>query len=153
MSSTKGSRVERELVNLLRDLGFKIMRAPSSGAATSRDLPDVLAGNGDGLLIAMEVKAWAEGTHYFSEEEVAALQSFASGFHPHCIPLLVTRWNRDTHFYLARPDAEALHRTDSGNVRAKKQVCQAEWEALEDYVSRNWEGLREHQHGQSHSPV
>lgn len=153
MSSTKGSRVEREEVNLLLDLGFEIMRAPSSGAATSRDLPDVLAGNGEGLIIATETKAWKDGTHYFSEEEVAALVRFANGFHPDAVPLLCTRWNQDTHFYVARPDAEALHRTDSGNVRAKKKVCQEEWETLQDYVSRNWEGLREHQHTQSHSPV
>jgi len=153
MSASKGSRVERELVNLLLDLGFEIMRAPSSGAATSRDLPDVLAGNGDGLIVAVELKAWKDGTHYFDEEEVAALQRFANGFHPDTVPLLGTRWNQDTRFYVARPDAEALHRTDSGNVRAKKEVAREEWETLEDYVSRNWEGLRDHQHSQSHSPV
>jgi len=37
-------RYERQLVNALTESGMPAMRAPSSGAATDRDLPDVLAG-------------------------------------------------------------------------------------------------------------
>lgn len=131
----KGDRGERELVNLLRDLDFKIMRAPSSGSATTRDLPDVLAGNGEGILIACEGKFWADGTHYFSEEEVAALKRFAFGFHPQCKPLLATRWNRDKTWYVRHADDARLHVTDGGNVRAKKETCTEEWRTLEDFLA------------------
>jgi len=39
-----GARYERELVNALDACGYVAMRAPASGAATDRELPDVLAG-------------------------------------------------------------------------------------------------------------
>ena len=41
MSQAKGDRRERELVNALDEAGFAVMRAPASGAATDRELPDV----------------------------------------------------------------------------------------------------------------
>lgn len=131
----KGTRIEREFVNLLRDLGFQIMRAPASGGATDRDLPDVLAGNGEGILVACEVKGWADGTHYYEEEEVAALTRFAYGFHPECVPLLTTRWNQDTSFYVRHAEDARLHTTDGGNVRAKKDVCTEEWRTIEDFLA------------------
>lgn len=37
-------RYERELVSALDECGYVAMRAPSSGSATDRDLPDLLAG-------------------------------------------------------------------------------------------------------------
>lgn len=39
-----GDRYERELVNTLTTLNIPALRAPSSGSATNRKLPDVLAG-------------------------------------------------------------------------------------------------------------
>ena len=131
----KGTRIEREFVNLLRDLGFEIMRAPASGAATDRDLPDVLAGNGEGVIVATEVKGWKDGTHYFDEAEVAALGRFARGFHPACVPLLVTRWNQDTNFYVRQVGDARLHTTDAGNVRAKKETCTEEWRTVEGFLA------------------
>lgn len=43
-SGKKGASYERELVDRLRDAGYGALRLPSSGSATERDLPDVLAG-------------------------------------------------------------------------------------------------------------
>ena len=42
----KGSAEERDLVHKLWNKKFAAMRAPASGGATKRPLPDVLAGNG-----------------------------------------------------------------------------------------------------------
>ena len=39
-----GDKYERELVNTLEAVGIPAMRAPSSGSATERELPDVIAG-------------------------------------------------------------------------------------------------------------
>ena len=50
-SNSKGSRRERELVNKLDEDGYAVMRAPASGAATERELPDVLAGDGEDFYI------------------------------------------------------------------------------------------------------
>jgi len=49
-TNKKGDRRERELVNRLDDAGFAVMRAPASGGATQRELPDVLAGNGEAFV-------------------------------------------------------------------------------------------------------
>mgnify|MGYP006291759107 CR=1 FL=1 len=143
MSSTKGDRVEREFINLLRDLGLKIMRAPSSGSATTRDLPDVLAGNGEEILIGCEVKASGGDRLYIEEHEVEALKRFTAGFHPDCVPLLVTRWDQDTNFYVRHAEDERLHRTDSGKTRAKKSVCAEEWRTLEDFITLGLEIRRD----------
>lgn len=80
-----GARYERELVNALDGHGYVAMRAPSSGAATTRDLPDVLALRRDepgGLVrsevLAVEVKSTSATTAYADESEGAALDRFAT---------------------------------------------------------------------------
>ncbi|MDR9412603.1 MAG: Holliday junction resolvase Hjc, partial [Haloferacaceae archaeon] len=78
-ANQKGDRRERELVNLLDDAGFAVMRAPSSGSATTRELPDVLAGDGE-TFYAIEVKSSASRPIYLSGEEVEALIFFAQNF-------------------------------------------------------------------------
>lgn len=134
--SNKGTRIERELVNLLRDLGFMVLRSPASGSATEAVLPDVTAGNGEDCILALELKAWkGDRAEYFEEAEVAALVTFARRFHEDCVPLLAIRWNRDTNIYVRHAEDERLHRTDSGNVRAKKETCQDEWPTLEDFLA------------------
>jgi len=54
--SKKGSREERELVKMLWEADCAAMRAPASGGATKKPLPDVIAGNGK-LYLAIEVKS------------------------------------------------------------------------------------------------
>ena len=55
MSKT-GTREERELVKMLWDADCAAMRAPASGGATKKPLPDVIAGNGS-IYLAIEVKS------------------------------------------------------------------------------------------------
>ena len=43
----KGSAEERDLVHKLWERDFAAMRAPASGGATKKPLPDVIAGNGN----------------------------------------------------------------------------------------------------------
>ncbi len=78
MSHAKGDRRERELVNELEE-GFAVMRAPASGAATDRELPDVLAGDGE-VFYAIEAKSSSGKPIYLSGEEVEALIYFAQNF-------------------------------------------------------------------------
>jgi Holliday junction resolvase len=52
----KGSRSERELLHLLNNRGFAVVRAPSSGGALSP--LDVIAIK-RGLVLGFEIKAWA----------------------------------------------------------------------------------------------
>ena len=67
--NAKGDRRERELVTALDEAGFAVMRAPASGSATERELPDVLAGDGE-TFYAIEAKSSAGDPIYLSGEEV-----------------------------------------------------------------------------------
>lgn len=58
MACRKGEHRERELVNRLDAIGFAVMRAPASGSATDRELPDALAGDGENFY-AIEAKSSA----------------------------------------------------------------------------------------------
>jgi Holliday junction resolvase len=66
VTNTKGSRRERELVNQLDETGFAVMRAPASGSATERELPDVLAGD-NGYFLAIEAKSSSGDPIYLSQ--------------------------------------------------------------------------------------
>lgn len=134
-SAAKGTRYEGELVTTLQDLGFGVLRAPSSGSATDEDLPDILAGRSyrpiGGLRLEREARAprigdrysaaWAiehksgnDSTLYVKEDEVVALKGFAAAFG--ATPLLGARFTTQsspTAHYLVKP--ENAHVTDGGN--------------------------------------
>lgn len=130
-SAQKGSHRERELVNRFRDAGWGALRLPSSGSATDRELPDVLAGrldslrfyvNGDGIdlietkseLLAVELKSGADTTLYVEAHEVENLRTFAQTWGAR--PLLGARFTSQasgTATWLVSPD-EARGPTASG---------------------------------------
>lgn len=125
-SNAKGDRRERGLVNFLDSDGWAVMRAPASGSATERELPDVLAGD-DGTFYAIEGKASSGDPIYLTEEEVEALKFFAKNFG--ATPLVGARWDEERGdpswgedwpgWYFHHP--ENLHRTESGRYRVKKE--------------------------------
>jgi len=78
MSKT-GSREERELVKMLWDADCAAMRAPASGGATKKPLPDVLAGNGT-IYLAIEVKSTSLERIYINSEKINGLKEFADTF-------------------------------------------------------------------------
>ena len=119
MSSAKGDRRERELVNRLDEAGFAVMRAPASGSATERELPDVLAGNGDEFF-AIEVKSSAADSIYLSGEEVTALVYFARNFGAK--PRIGVRFDREDWYFFHPGD---LYQTDGGNYRVKRDTALA----------------------------
>ena len=133
-SNAKGDRRERELVNRLDELGFAVMRAPASGSATSRELPDVLAGDG-AVFYAIEVKASAGDPIYLSGEEVEALVYFARNFGAK--PRVGVRFDREDWSFF-HPDE--LHRTDGGNYRVKKELALEAGEPIEGLAGVPAEG-------------
>jgi Holliday junction resolvase len=120
MANRKGGRRERELVNLLDENGFAVMRAPASGSATERELPDVLAGNGE-LFYAIEAKSSAGNPIYLTGEEVEALVFFARNFGAK--PRIGVRFDREDWYFFHPGD---LHVTDGGNYRVKKETALAD---------------------------
>ncbi len=127
-SNSKGSRRERELVNLLDEAGFAVMKAPASGSATERDLPDVLAGNGE-RFYAIEAKASSGKPIYLDEEEVKSLKYFAENFGAEA--WIAVRFDRED-WYFFRPSE--LYRTDSGNYRVKKETAIEDGVDFEEYT-------------------
>ena len=120
MSSRKGDRRERELVNALDEAGFAVMRAPASGSATARELPDVLAGDGEDFY-AIEAKSSAGDPIYLDGEEVEALVYFAKNFGAK--PRIGVRFDRED-WYFFHPSE--LHVTDGGNYRVKAETAIAD---------------------------
>jgi Holliday junction resolvase len=130
-ANRKGDRRERELVNLLDDAGFAVMRAPASGSATERELPDVLAGNGD-VFYAIEAKSSSGKPIYLTGEEVEALIYFARNFGAKA--RIAVRFDREDWYFFHPGD---LHVTDGGNYRVKKETALADGVDLDELVGRS----------------
>jgi len=75
----KGSRVERELVKMLWNAECAAMRAPASGGATKKPLPDIIAGNGK-VYLAIEVKSTSAEHIYINSEKILGLIQFSEIF-------------------------------------------------------------------------
>lgn len=127
--SRKGSRRERELVNLFHVNDFAVMRAPASGGATERELPDVLTGDGE-VFYAIEAKSSSDDVIYIDGREIDELTYFAKSFGAK--PLIGVRFNSEhgdpsygndeiSGWYFFHPSD--LYQTDGGNYRVKKQTA------------------------------
>ncbi len=116
-ANRKGDRRERELVNLLDEAGFAVMRAPASGSATERDLPDVLAGNGE-RFYAIEAKSSAGDPIYLDGAEVESLLFFSRNFGAKA--RVAVRFDREDWYFFHPGD---LYTTDGGNYRVKLETA------------------------------
>ena len=131
MSHRKGDRLERELVNLLDEAGFAVMRAPASGSATERELPDILAGDGD-VFYAIEAKGSSGRPIYLTGEEVEALIYFSRNFGAKA--RIGVRFDREDWYFFHPGD---LHTTDGGNYRVKKEKALAKGTDFDELVGRS----------------
>jgi Holliday junction resolvase len=107
------------------------MRAPASGSATERDLPDVLAGDGE-QFYAIEAKSSAGDPIYLSGEEVESLIYFARNFGAKA--RIAVRFDREDWYFFHPGD---LHVTDGGNYRVKKETALADGEDLAELVGHS----------------
>jgi len=127
-ANRKGDRRERELVNALDEAGFAVMRAPASGSATERELPDVLAGDGE-TFYAVEAKSSAGDPIYLSGEEVEALLFFARNFGAKA--RIAVRFDREDWYFFHPGD---LYTTDAGSYRIKKETALADGTDFPEFV-------------------
>jgi len=136
----KGTTAERNLVNLLDDAGFAVMRSPASGAATQRAQPDVLAGDGTNLY-AFEAKRFSGSQTYLSQDEVMALREFAENMG--AIPAIAGRpnvnpgdraWGNDDvePWFFIHPSR--LRKTEGGNLALSKRRLQEAAKRLSDLI-------------------
>ena len=131
MSNAKGDRRERELVNRLDEAGFAVMRAPASGSATARELPDVLAGDGE-RFYAIEAKSSAGDPIYLDGEEVEALIYFSRNFGAKA--RIGVRFDREDWYFFHPGD---LYQTDGGNYRVKRETALADGTDFDEFVGRS----------------
>ncbi|WP_434531370.1 Holliday junction resolvase Hjc [Haloarcula sp. NS06] len=130
-SNAKGDRRERELVNALDEAGFAVMRAPASGSATERELPDVLSGDGE-TFYAIEAKSSAGDPIYLTGEEVEALLFFARNFGAK--PRIGVRFDREDWYFFHPAD---LYTTDGGNYRVKKEKALSDGIDFDEFVGNS----------------
>ena len=131
MANRKGERRERELVNRLDNAGFAVMRAPASGSATERELPDVLVGNGE-YFYAIEAKSSSGDPIYLDGEEVEALEFFAENFGAEA--RIGIRFDEEDWAFF-RP--EELYKTEGGNFRVKLEKALAEGEDIAELAGES----------------
>lgn len=128
MSRAKGDAAERELSNRLEDeYAFAAMPAGSSGSATTRPRPDVIAARERSCprrgawhtprllsqTYAIEVKAWSDATGQLASDEVDALRDFADRAGGDA--LVVVRPDLRSHDQWHVFEPLQLNRTDAGN--------------------------------------
>ncbi|PHQ46863.1 nucleoid-structuring protein H-NS [Halorubrum sp. C3] len=116
------------MVNALDEAGFAVMRAPASGSATERELPDVLAGDGE-TFYAIEAKSSAGDPIYLTGEEVEALLFFARNFGAKA--RIAVRFDREDWFFFHPGD---LYTTDAGSYRVKKETALADGTDFPEFV-------------------
>jgi len=104
------------------------MRAPASGAATTRELPDVLAGDGE-TFYAIEAKSSAGNPIYLTGEEVESLLYFAQNFGAKA--RIAVRFDRED-WYFFHPGE--LYTTDAGSYRVKKETALADGTDFPEFV-------------------
>lgn len=137
MSNT-GADKERGFINHVRDnTKWDAMKAPASGSATKDSLPDAVASRPGMPVVNTEIKytGYSEvdeepiKVKYIPKKEVDALKEWSDGFGG--IPVITTRWWRDTTFYHATPDM--LY--DAGkSLRVKRSQRTHHFTTLEDVV-------------------
>ena len=96
----KGSAEERDLVHKLWDRHFAAMRAPASGGATKKPLPDVIAGKDKIYIDAPQIDALVEFSNIFG-----------------ATPYLGAKFKHTKWLFLA---PEMIQRTKNGNYKVEK---------------------------------
>lgn len=113
----KGSNEERDLVHKLWDRNFAAMRAPASGGATKKPLPDIIAGNGS-IYLAIEVKTTTKDKIYIDSSQIDALIEFSNMFG--AVPYIGVKFKYTKWLFLHPDNAE---RTKSENYKIEKSFA------------------------------
>ena len=127
----KGSAEERDLVHKLWDNDFAAMRAPASGGATKKPLPDVIAGNGK-IYLAIEVKTTTKDKIYIDHPQIDALVEFSNIFG--ATPYLGMKFKYTKWLFLS---PEILEKTRNGNYKITKDYSLEKGLELDEIIGRD----------------
>jgi Holliday junction resolvase len=127
----KGSTEERDLVHKLWERKFAAMRAPGSGGATKKPLPDVLAGNGKKYL-AFEVKTTSKEKIYIDSTQVDGLCEFSEIFGAE--PYLGVKFKHTKWLFLT---PETIDRTRGDNYKIEKYLALEKGLELDEVIGKD----------------
>lgn len=128
--SKKGSREERELVNMLWEADCAAMRAPASGGATKNPLPDVIAGNGK-VYLAIEVKSTSQERIYIDSAKIKALLEFSGKFGAQ--PFVGAKFKREKWRFVS---INHLYKTKKENYRIDKELAFKKGIELDELIGK-----------------
>ncbi|MFH1786910.1 MAG: Holliday junction resolvase Hjc [archaeon] len=117
MSSKKGSRLERELMQMFYDAGYGVVRSAGSGVSRY-PAPDIIVGNGKKIL-AVECKASKSSTVYIEPEQVEGLLEFSKKFGAQA--LIGVRFNYEDWRFLP---PEGLERTEGQKYKVSRAAAE-----------------------------
>ncbi len=129
--SKKGSREERELVRMLWEADCAAMRAPASGGATKKPLPDVIAGNGK-IYLAIEVKSTSQERIYIDSGKIDALLEFSGIFGAQ--PYVGAKFKREKWRFVS---IDNLYKTKKENYRLDKELAFKKGIELDELIGKS----------------
>jgi Holliday junction resolvase len=101
MSKKKGSRIERELVNMFWDTKeWAVVRSAGSGLSSNPN-PDLIASNGK-RYVAVECKSIKEGNKYLTDDDVQQIIEFSKLFSAEAY--IGMRFNNEGWYFLIPSD-------------------------------------------------
>lgn len=128
-TKSKGTRLERELIHMLHESGWGIIRSAGSGS-TPLPSADILTGNGL-RHIAIECKALKAKNKYFYPEEIQQLLDFSKRIGAE--PWIGIRFNSQPWYFL---QPHHLEKTKSGNLNISLELAKSVGLRFEQLIKR-----------------
>ncbi|MBM4241245.1 MAG: Holliday junction resolvase [Euryarchaeota archaeon] len=129
--SRKGTKEERDLVQMFWDSNFAAMRAPASGGATKKPLPDVIAGNGS-VYFAIEVKSSSQDRIYIDSGKILGLREFSDIFGAK--PYIGVKFRRKKWIFIKLDDLET---TKNENYKLDKDLALKKGIELDELIGKD----------------
>ena len=130
--SNAGTRAERALCRAFDEAGWIVLRAPASGSATTRELPDVLVGKRDRGVLAIEAKYSSEDRIYLRREQVEGLQAVAKHFCGYA--LIAAQWRGERTMYAFSAEPEGTARSYRFGIKRAERVSEKSFRVHRDDV-------------------
>lgn len=109
---SKGSKAERDLINILWGSGYAAIRAAGSGIQRFPS-PDILAGK-KGRVLVIEVKSTKSDSKYIDGQQIEELKNFSLNFGG--VGLVACKFGADWKFF----SLDKLEQTKKGYYLARK---------------------------------